>query len=131
MDEITYIYVRSDEEILGALQEIVRAPLIAFDTETTGLDPHTDKLLLAQFSNGQKNVVMDCTVDNAVRRRDITSPVFRILQDIFLGSSLKMGHNIGFDFKIIKAALGLEMANLYDTMLAEKVLVAGKDVPSI
>ena len=128
--ETPYVYVRSDEELLGALQEIVRAPLIAVDTETTGLDPHTDKLLLTQFSNGQKNVVIDCTVDNAILRRDITSPVFRILQDIFLGSSLKMGHNIGFDFKIIKAALGIEMVNLYDTMIAEKVLVAGKDIPS-
>jgi DNA polymerase I len=128
--ETPYIYVRTDDEIAGALHNMVRAPLLAVDTETTGLDPHRDKMLLLQFSNGQNNLVIDCVVDNAITRRDTTSPVYRMLSDIFLGQSLKMGHNIGFEFKVIKSALGIEMQNLYDTMVAEKLLGAGKEYPS-
>jgi DNA polymerase I len=129
--QVPYIYVKTDDEILGALHEFARAPLIGTDTETTGLDPYTAELLLWQFSNGQSNVVIDCTVENAVLRRDTTSPVYRLLKDICSSKNcLKIGHNIGFDFKIIKKNLGFEMENLYDTMIAEKVLIAGKDVPS-
>jgi DNA polymerase I len=129
--QVPYIYVKTDDEILGALQEFVRAPLIATDTETTGLDPHTDQLLLWQFSNGQKNIVINCITENAISRKDETSPVYRLLKDICVKKDyLKMGHNIGFDFKMIKKHLGFEMTNLYDTMIAEKVLIAGKDVPS-
>jgi DNA polymerase I len=128
--EVPYTYVKTDEEILGALHEFVRAPLIGTDTETTGLDPHTAELLLWQFSNGLRNVVVDCTADNAILHKDTTSPVYRLLSDICLGSSLKIGHNIGYDFKIIKAATGLELSNLYDTMISEKILGAGREFPT-
>jgi DNA polymerase I-like protein with 3'-5' exonuclease and polymerase domains len=129
--ELPYTYVKTDEDILGALHEFVRAPLIGTDTETTGLDPHTAELLLWQFSNGQSNVVIDCTVENAILRRDTTSPVYRLLKDICSKKDcLKIGHNIGFDFKIIKASTGIELVNLYDTMISEKILGAGKDFPT-
>lgn len=38
---------------------------------------------------------------------------------------LKVGHNLQFDYEVLKWCLGIEMWNLYDTMWAEKVLYAG------
>jgi DNA polymerase-1 len=38
---------------------------------------------------------------------------------------LKVGHNLQFDYEMLKWCLGIRMWNLYDTMLAEKVLYAG------
>jgi DNA polymerase-1 len=41
-------------------------------------------------------------------------------------SWLKLGHNLQFDYECLKWCLGLRMWNLYDTMMAEKVIYAGK-----
>jgi DNA polymerase I-like protein with 3'-5' exonuclease and polymerase domains len=41
-------------------------------------------------------------------------------------SHLKIGHNLQFDYEKLKWNLGLRMWNLYDTLLAEKVIYAGK-----
>ena len=129
--EVPYTYVRTDEEILGALQEFVRAPLIAIDTETTGLDPHTAELLLWQFSKGQSNVVIDCTAGNAISRGDTTSPVYRLVYDLCYDPNiLKIGQNIAFDFKVLLATKRIHIRNMYDTMIAEKILGAGKDLPT-
>ena len=37
--------------------------MIQFDTETTGLDPHIDTVLMAQFGNieGTIQIIVDCT----------------------------------------------------------------------
>lgn len=129
--EIPYTYVRTDEEILGALWDFPKMPLVGTDTETTGLDPHTAELLLWQFSNGQNNVVIDCTTDNSISRRDTTSPVYRLVSDICTSKDvLKIGHNIGYDFKIILSNMGFKIRNMYDTMIAEKIKGAGRDFPT-
>lgn len=39
---------------------------------------------------------------------------------------LKVGHNLQFDYEVLKWCLGLRMWNLYDTMMAEKVLYSGE-----
>jgi DNA polymerase I-like protein with 3'-5' exonuclease and polymerase domains len=39
---------------------------------------------------------------------------------------LKIGHNLQFDYEVMKFNLGLHMWNLYDTMVAEKVIRAGE-----
>jgi DNA polymerase-1 len=39
---------------------------------------------------------------------------------------LKVGHNLQFDYEMLKWCLGLRMWNLYDTMMAEMVIYAGK-----
>lgn len=38
---------------------------------------------------------------------------------------LKVGHNLQFDYEMLKWCLGIRMWNLYDTMMAEKVIYAG------
>jgi DNA polymerase I len=128
--QFPYTYAQTDDEIVRSLEIFLKAPYLAVDTETTGLDPYTAKLLLLQLATDKYIVVINCIADNAISRGDRSHPVWKTLNAIFTGRSTKIGHNIGFDFKIIKASLGIEMVGLYDTMIAEKVLVAGKDIPS-
>jgi DNA polymerase I len=128
--QFPYTYAQTDDEIVRSLELFLKAPYLAVDTETTGLDPYTAKLLLLQLATDNYIVVINCIADNAISRGDRDHSVWKILNAIFTGRSTKIGHNIGFDFKIIKASLGIEMVGLYDTMIAEKVLVAGKDIPS-
>lgn len=127
--EMPYRYLTTDEEISGALGELLNAPLIPLDTETTGLDPHQDSLLLLQLSHAYNNFVIDCyTADNSISRKDKDSPVWKMLRDIVTGPATKIGHNIGFDYKMVKSHFDFEITNVFDTMIAERLLTAGKEV---
>ena len=84
------------------------------DTETTGLFCGDDELLMLQIYDGTDNYAIDC------RCTDISG--FKTMfesEDV-----LKIFHNAKFDYKFLKHA-GLELENVYDTMLAEKVIHAG------
>jgi DNA polymerase I len=126
--QVRYDFLQTDEQIMEGLKYFITAPLIAIDTETTGLDPHTDTLLLIQMSNGEYIIIIDMTTDNALTRKDTESPVWKMMHAVLAGNALKIGHNIGFDFKMLLAAFGYEMVNMYCTMLAERVLTSGKDI---
>ena len=123
---IPYKYVCTDREITEALEQLLNYPLITCDTETTGLDPHTVQILLLQLGNGQMNYVFDCTADNAIARKNIVSPIWKMLRAIFTGRATKIFHNASYDVKIIKAHFDCDVVNIYDTMIAERILTAGK-----
>jgi DNA polymerase-1 len=125
--EIRYAYLQTDNEISGALEQLLKAPLLAIDTETTGLDPHTSDLLLLQISDVQNNYVFNLLADNSFSRKDVTHPNWKMLQAILQGPATKIAHNMVFDFKMMRAHFGYEMKNLYDTMLAERILTVGKE----
>jgi DNA polymerase I len=124
--EIPYKYLRTDAEIRGPLQELLKAPIIPIDTETTGLDPHTAKLLLLQLSHDEMNFVIDMTVENSLTKKDKDSDIWRMTSDILTGSSTKISHGAAFEYKIVRANFGVDIAGLYCTLLAERLLKAGK-----
>ena len=98
-----------------AVESLGNAEVLGCDTETTGLKFLDDTLLMLQIYDGQDNYVIDCqTVD--------ISP----LKEIFADKKVKkIFHNAKFDYKFLKAN-GIQTENVYDTMLAEKVLHCGK-----
>jgi DNA polymerase-1 len=54
------------------------------------------------------------------------SPIIDVLRPSLESKDwLKVGHNLQFDYQVLKWSLGIRMWNLYDTMLAEKVIYAG------
>jgi DNA polymerase I-like protein with 3'-5' exonuclease and polymerase domains len=126
--EIPYKFLQTDHEIYEAFVDILRHPLRTMDTETTGLDPHTARLLLLQIGTGAMNYVIDMTADHALARKNKDSPLWRMAIDIFTDSATKIFHNAAYDYKIIKAYFGCELTGIYDTMIAERVLTAGKVV---
>jgi DNA polymerase-1 len=98
------------------LPELLAAPLLGLDTETTGLDPRSHRLRLVQLAAPERTVVVDCfRVDP------------RALAPVFQQARRFAGHHLAFDFRFLQAA-GLPVPNgdrLLDTMLAAQLLGAG------
>ena len=90
--------------------------VLAIDTETSGLDFLDDSLLLFQIGDSDAQFVIDCTTISL-------TPLVPLLKD---SSIQKVFHNVKFDYKFIRQGLGIQIENVYDTMLAEAVLHCGK-----
>jgi DNA polymerase I len=95
---------------------------LAFDLETTGLEPRNDKVLIVAVSNGVDDYIVDCTKGIDVTR------VFKWVAYVSKGKTV-LGHNITFDMKFA-FHYGVTFAcKLHDTMLTEQLLTAGLLVP--
>lgn len=90
--------------------------VLAIDTETSGLNFLDDSLLLFQIGDSDAQFVIDCTTISL-------TPLVPLLKD---SSIQKVFHNVKFDYKFIRQELGIQIENVYDTMLAEAVLHCGK-----
>ena len=105
---------------LGHLDECVEylktQPILAVDTETNGKEFLLNKIVMFQIGTKDIQYVIDT--------RDISiEPLRQILE----GPTIKVFHNVKFDYKFIKSNFNIEVENTYDTMLAECVLNCGKD----
>lgn len=117
--------MKRDEVITDAagvrtfLESVSDAPFIALDTETSGLDPHTDTLLLIQFGTADKQCLIDAQAVDAAA-----------LAPIFDPSRVVVLHNASFDIKMLwqhyGAELGLAQASIADTLSSEQLLRNGR-----
>ena len=91
---------------------------LAVDTETTGLNFVSDNMTMFQIGDDTHQYVVDVREHPLVLFKDILeSP------DI-----LKIFHNAKFDLNFIRHHCGIKCQNVYDTMLAEKVINCGKEL---
>lgn len=113
---MSYRYIARQSELEDLLPVFMSQPFWGFDTETTGLDPHRDKVLLVQIGNADTQYILDA--------RKLHIEVLRP----FLESQRvrKVGHNLKFDYKMIKGNYGIDMEHLGDTYLAERILTMGR-----
>lgn len=90
------------------------------DSETSGLDPYIDKLLLFQLgsTDGETQVVIDCTSVDIRRYKD------------FLESRYLEFHNGKFDLQFLYTN-GIVPRKVYDTMIVEQLLYLGYPSGSI
>lgn len=102
-----------------ALAFLGRLPVIGVDTETTGLDPFTNQVLLIQLGNAYEQYVFDVARlgDRAI---SALKPILENKQ------TTKILHNAKFDYRFLRAVHGIEMENIFDTMLAEQLLQKGR-----
>lgn len=106
------------EQLASAIKAIEKADILFCDTETTGLDPHSADLLLLQIRANDENYIFDFT------RLDLEFVAER-LRPIFLNDAVKVFHNAVFDFKMIRKHIGVDLNNVYCTMIADQMLNAG------
>lgn len=84
---------------------------LCIDTETTGFDPHQDKLLSIQLGDEYDQYVIDCSSD------------IRWLKS-YLEERLLVGQNLKFDLKFLYKQ-EIYPRKLYDTFTAERVINNG------
>jgi len=110
-----YTYITEEEEARKALTYLDRHPVIGLDTETDGLDPFVNKVILIQMGTAHKSFLFD------MRRLGVD-----LLEPLLTSKNhLKLLQHAKFDYQMIKSGLGVQVKNIYDTMIAEQLLLLG------
>lgn len=112
---INYTLIEEASALKEATIDLKQRKAIALDVEGTSLDPYSATLLLVQLATPEKAYLFDA------RKLDLTS-LKEILED---SKILKVAQNAGFDYRLLKAKLGIEAGPFFDTMLAERILTTG------
>ena len=108
---------RTPGEIETACRKLSSADVLGCDTETSSLSPRYGKLFSVQFSDGDFNVLIPTSEGVALGR------LASILEDPRI---TKIFHNAKFDLEFLREN-GYQANNVYDTMIAEKILTRGAD----
>lgn len=106
---------RTEAEIDEACRRLSLSSVLGCDTETSGLSAKYGKLYSIQFSDGEFNVLVPLSEGIAMGR----------FADVLADPAItKVFHNAKFDLEFLTAA-GWGVENVFDTMIAEKVLTRG------
>lgn len=117
-------YIRKLETVQQVRDEVLAAPVIGIDTETTGLDPLSSELRLLQLSTGpERAFVFDLKLMNK------NAQCFQFIRDILNDpSTVKIFQNAKFDIKFLRHHFAAkEFATIYDTYLASQLIACGDD----
>lgn len=106
---------RTADQTAEAFARLADARAIGCDTETSGLSPRFGRIYSVQFSDGEFNVLVPVSEGSELGR----------LTEILASERIvKIFHNARFDLEFLREA-GCAVANVFDTMIAEKVLTRG------
>ncbi len=106
---------RTEQEIEAAYERLRYADCVGCDTETSGFTSKHARLFSVQFSDGSFNVLVPSS------EGVILGKLAAILEDPRV---IKIFHNAKFDLEFLSAD-GHRVQNVFDTMIAEKVLTRG------
>ena len=109
------LIARTQADIDHAFERLSAAEALGCDTETSGLNPRYGKLFSIQFSDGEFNVLLP--ISEGV-------PIGRLAQILENPQIVKIFHNAKFDLEFLREG-GHMVSNVFDTMIAEKVLTKG------
>ena len=101
---MTVTYITQQAELTKILPRIFAKDLWAMDTETTGLDPHKDKVILLQLGDADEQFVIDTRKVNIAQ-------LFPVLMS---EAVRKVGHNgevsfAGADYRVGNAYRGRQV----------------------
>jgi DNA polymerase I len=112
---VEILVARTDAEIKTAFERLASASVLGCDTETSGLSAKYGRLYSIQFSDGTFSVLLPFS--------EGIEP--GILADLLgNGDIVKIFHNAKFDLDFL-GENGIKTHNVFDTMIAEKVLTKG------
>jgi len=112
---VEILIARTGAEIKTAFERLAAASVLGCDTETSGLSARYGKLYSIQFSDGDFSVLVPYSegIEPGL--------LSQLLVD---GKIVKIFHNAKFDLDFLQEN-GIETRNVFDTMIAEKVLTKG------
>ena len=106
-----------------SIDEMCSEPVVAIDTETTGLNPLDSRVRLLQIGTDKKAWMFDCfDLGWDGNHSKLPAQIKELLES---PKKLKVLQNAQFDWKMIAARLGAEMDGIYDTLIASKLLAYG------
>lgn len=109
------LVARSAREIEAAYEKLSQAAVLGCDTETSSLSARKGKLFSVQFSDGDFNLLLPLSEGVGLGK----------LEEILLSPKItKVFHNAKFDLEFLREN-GFQVQNVFDTMIAEKVLTKG------
>lgn len=114
-NEFEYELINDPSRLAEVAELLASEKAVGLDTETTGLDPFTSELLLLQVSTVDKVYIVDC-------RRVVPLSLKPLLENPDI---IKIAQNAKFEYVMLRQQAGITVNNFFDTMLAEKLLMAG------
>jgi DNA polymerase I len=114
---ITYEYVTSAERLGSIANEVVGAPTIALDLETTGFSSFDSLIRLLSLNTGKGVYVVDAFQ---------TKTLDPLIQALRASKGVKIGQNLKFDQKFLLHKFDLELWPIFDTYRASAILYNGK-----
>jgi len=111
-----YEYIKEPSKVEELVKRLLAEPYIAYDLETTGTDPHVDKVILASVSTRTHTYLIDCRDHRCLLA---LAPVLT-KEDV-----VKIGFYLFFDYSMTKGSGGFDVEGICDLHLAEKLLGAG------
>lgn len=109
------LVARSSSEIETAYQRLSASVVLGCDTETSSLSARHGKLFSVQFSDGDFSVLVPVSEGTALGK------IALIMENTNI---TKIFHNARFDLEFLREN-GYRVENVFDTMIAEKVLTKG------
>lgn len=103
--------ITTEAEARAAIETLMPYPAIGMDFETTGLDPHTDRVRLIQLSTPEKTYVLDA---NHVP--------LDVLKPLITGGPIKVAHNAAFESGFLWHHFKEMPSPIFCTMLGDQVL---------
>lgn len=115
----SYHFIETEDEMTTLCHKLVKEKSVAFDTETTGVDPLTAEMVGMSFSFKENEAYYVAVSDNqeaATKQAAIFKPFFEN-EDIE-----KVGQNIKYDILVLKNYDIEVKGKLFDTMVAHYLI---------
>lgn len=113
--EPNFHFIQNKKDLDKHFDAIMKLPYWVFDTETSGLDPHSHNVILMQIGNKDVQYLIDT--------REVE--VDRLKERFEDESSRKFLQNAIFDYKMVLGNFGIHVEGMRDTMIAELLLTCG------
>ncbi|HMD88121.1 MAG TPA: ribonuclease D [Anaerolineaceae bacterium] len=107
------IWVAKQDDLKRMVDDLLRYPTLAVDTESNSLFAYHETVCLIQFSTGEKDYLLDplSVHDLSLLGLIFADPQFE-----------KIFHAAEYDLICMKRSFGFKFANIFDTMVASRIL---------
>ncbi|HQQ39718.1 MAG TPA: DNA polymerase, partial [Bacilli bacterium] len=113
-------------DIIKYLDTLKTEPIVAFDVETTGLDPFSPDTKLLSIAFATENIGISFPIDLKYKGMPLVnkSRILSQLNNLFQSKdTIFVGHNLKFDIKMLKSLGGINFtSNFMDTMIGGYIL---------
>ena len=132
--QICYVSSRSEAPEITQVVDLLKGlpgPL-GVDTETTGLDPISDRVRLVQVAAGDICLVVDLNAfrEGGERLVDWGTPGLKELWELLAGERPKVLQNAAFDLNFLRGEGVVLGGHIFDTMIAAKIVNNGQGAPN-